>query len=58
MTHPNMQADTIYRAERDGHVWRLVNRPEGGLDDEEVVVSFQGILYKIDFPPFSEKTCE
>lgn len=55
MTHPNMQADATYRAERVGRVWRLVNRPEGELDDEEVVVSFQGILHKIDLPPFSEK---
>jgi hypothetical protein len=50
-----MQADTMYRAESVGGVWRLVNRSEENSDDEEVVVSFQGILCKIDMPPFSEK---
>jgi hypothetical protein len=50
----------MYRAERVGGVWRLVTRPEGTRpegtpDDEEVVVSFQGILIKMDMPPFNEK---
>lgn len=54
-THPKIQADVMYRAERVGGVWRLVNKPEGSPDDEEVVASFQGILYKIDMPPFNEK---
>ena len=38
-------------------VWRLINSPEGNPNDsdEEVVVSFQGILYKVDMPPFNEK---
>ena len=53
---PKIQADAIYRAEKVGYVWRLVNRPEGNPDDEEVVASFQGILLKIDMPPFNEKT--
>jgi hypothetical protein len=51
-----MQADAIYRAEKVGDVWRLVNRQEGNPNDEEVVTSFQGILLKIDMPPFNEKT--
>ena len=55
-THQKMQADAIYRAEKVGDVWRLVNRQEGNPDDEEVVASFQGILLKIDMPPFNEKT--
>jgi hypothetical protein len=50
-----VQADAWYQAENVGGVWRLINRPEGSPDDEEVVVSFQGILYKTDLPPFSEK---
>jgi hypothetical protein len=50
-----MQADAKYRAESVGGVWRLVYRPEGNPDDEEVVVSFQGILYKMDLPPFGRK---
>ena len=54
-THLNVQANASYRAENVGGVWRLINRPEGSPDDEEVVVSFQGILYKLDLPPFSEK---
>lgn len=45
----------MFRAERIGSVWRLINRPEGNPDDEEVVVSFQGILCKVDLPPFNEK---
>ena len=45
-----------YRAEKVGTVWHLVNRTEGTSDDEEVVVSFQGILSKIDMPPFNKKT--
>lgn len=55
LTHPTVQANASYRAENVGGVWRLINRPEGSPDDEEVVVSFQGILYKTDLPPFSEK---
>ena len=55
LTHPKMQADAMYRAESIGGVWRLVNRTEGNFDDEEVVVSFQGILCKVDMPPFNEK---
>jgi hypothetical protein len=51
-----MQGDTTYRAEKVGRVWRLVNRPVGDLDDEEVVTSFQGILLKIDLPPFSDQS--
>jgi len=63
-THSNLQlskmfeADATYRAENVGGIWRLVNRPlrpEGNLEDEEVVVSFQGILSKTDMPPFNEK---
>jgi hypothetical protein len=50
-----VQENASYRAENVGGVWHLINRPEGSPDDEEVVVSFQGILYKIDLPPFSEK---
>ena len=41
-----------YRAEKVGTVWCLV---KGTSDNEEVVVSFQGILCKIDMPPFNEK---
>jgi hypothetical protein len=51
----NMQGDAIYRAENVGGVWRLINSAEGNLNDEEVVASFQGILYKLDMPPFKEK---
>jgi hypothetical protein len=56
LTHPKKQADAFYRAESIGGVWRLVvNGSEGNLVDEEVVVSFQGILCKVDMPPFNEK---
>ena len=50
-----MQGDTTYRAENIGGVWRLVNRPDGNPYDEEVVTSFQGILNKVDMPPFNKK---
>ena len=54
-THPNVQENASYRAENIGGVWRLINGQEGSPEREEVVVSFQGILFKIDLPPFSEK---
>jgi hypothetical protein len=49
------QADAMYRADKVGGVWRLLSRPEGNIDNEEVVVSFQGIICKTDMPPFNEK---
>jgi len=56
-THTKMhrQADAMYRADKVGGVWRLLSRPEGNIDNEEVVVSFQGIICKTDMPPFNEK---
>ena len=50
-----MQTDMTYREEKVGTVWCLVNRTKGTSDDKEVVVSFQGILCKIDMLPFNEK---
>jgi hypothetical protein len=55
LTYLNIQADPTYRAEKFGGIWRLINRREESGDDEEVVASFQGILCKIDLPPFNEK---
>ena len=55
LTHWKKQADAMYRVESIGGIWCLMNRPEGNSDDEEVVVSFQGILCKVDMPPFNEK---
>jgi hypothetical protein len=49
-----MQADATYRVESVGGIWRLVNRSEEKPDDEEVVVSFQGILCKVDMPPLCD----
>ena len=49
------QENKMYVAKQDGAIWRLVHEI---LADEEVVVSFQGILCKKDIAPYNEKnTC-
>ena len=48
----------MYVTKQDGAIWRLVHKREEILADEEVVVSFQGILCKKDIAPYNEKnTC-
>jgi hypothetical protein len=44
----------LYRAEKDGGIWRLVFNT-GTIDSEEVVASVQGILSKNGLPPFLEQ---
>ena len=44
-----------YRAKQDGAIWRLVHKTDETSVDEEVVVSFQGILCKKDIAPYNEK---
>jgi len=45
-----------YEVIKTKNVWRLVHRvTEAGTPNEEVVVSFQGIICKKDLPPFTEK---
>lgn len=50
-----MQEDKLYRAKQDGAIWRLVHKTDETSADEEVVVSFQGILCKKDLAPYNEK---
>ena len=43
---------------KQGAIWRLVHKRDEISADEEVVVSFQGILCKKDIAPYKEKnTC-
>jgi len=45
-----------YEVIRAKNVWRLVHKvTEGGTPNEELVVSFQGIICKKDLPPFTER---
>lgn len=43
-----------YQCLKYGPVWRLVGARQDGIL-EEVVVSFQGIIYKKDIAPFNPK---
>jgi hypothetical protein len=47
-----------YEVIQTENVWRLVHRTlatEAETFSEELVVSFQGIIYKKDLPPFTER---
>ena len=45
----------MYTAKQDGVIWWLVHKTDKTSADEEVVVSFQGILCKINIAPYKEK---
>ena len=50
-----MQEDKLYRAKQDGAIWWLMHKTDENSADEEVVVSFQGILCKKNLAPYNEK---
>ena len=53
-----MQENKTYIAKQDGAIWQLVHKTDEIQVNEEVVVSFQGILCKKDIAPYKEKnTC-
>jgi hypothetical protein len=50
------QENKNYTTKQDRAIWRLVHKTDDEISaDEEVVVSFQGILCKKDMAPYNEK---
>ena len=52
------QENKNYTTKQDRAIWRLLHKTDETSTDEEVVVSFQGIICKKDMAPYNEKnTC-